>query len=341
MRVLMLTPYPPMRGGISAYAGQAVEHLRSAGDEVVVASPEASDAEYVLDVRKRGAGFKLARLVRRFDRVVVQFQPEMLGDPGTTRMDRGRSLLRLAAGLRAARSAELYVHEVDPGQGPLAPLQRAFVRLLFASADRLTVHTQREYEDLSRAFRINKRRIRVISQGEYLTRRTDATQAGARKALGLPADQVLFLAIGFLHPRKGFDRAIQGFAAMQSDRARLYVVGSMWREDETSRAHVAELRRLADRVAGVELREGYLSDEEFDRWIQAADALVLPYTTGWSSNVMERGLLYGRPVIMSDVGGMSEQGTRRPGVTLVADDAELAAAVRRVQEELLIRQTSA
>ena len=81
---------------------------------------------------------------------------------------------------------------------------------------------------------------------------------------------------------------------------------------------------------GPELRFGYLSDEDFDRWIVASDALVLPYRDGWSSNVMERGILYDRPVIMSNVGGMSEQGTNRPGVTLVDDDTALLAALRLV-----------
>jgi glycosyltransferase involved in cell wall biosynthesis len=324
-----------MRGGIAVYAGQFAERLRSEGHEVAVASPEPSGAEYVLDVRKRGAGVRLARLVRRFDRLVVQFQPEMLGDPGTTRLTRGRSLLRLGLGLRAARSAELYIHEVDPGSGPLAPLVRALTRLVFAPADRLTVHTQREYEDLSQAFGIAKRRIRVVSQGEYLQRRTETTQATARATLGLPIEQLVFLAIGFLHPRKGFDLAIRAFAEVRSERARLYVVGSMWREDDVSRAHVAQLRELAGQVPEVELREGYLSDEEFDRWIVAADALVLPYRSGWSSNVMERGLLYERQVIMSDVGGMSEQGIERQGVTLVHDDAQLVSALRQTERGLL------
>jgi glycosyltransferase involved in cell wall biosynthesis len=335
MRVLVLSPYPPMRGGIAAYGGQAVEHLRSEGAEVVVASPEPSDAEYVLDVRQRGTGRRLARLARQFDRLVVQFQPEMLGAPGSGRVARGRALLRLAAGLRASHSAELYVHEVDYGTGPLAPLLRTLVRPVLASADLLTVHTEREREDLSRWFRIDKGRIRVVSQGEYLQRRTEANQAAARAALGLPADQPLFLAIGFLHPRKGFDRAIRGFAQLRSARTRLYVVGSMWREDDVSREHVRELRRLADEAPGVEVREGYLSDEEFDRWIVAADTLVLPYRVGWSSNVMERGLLYERPVIMWDVGGMSEQGTQRRGVTLVGDEVELVGALRKAEGVLL------
>ena len=112
-RVFMLSPYPPMRGGIAVYGGQLAARLRANGDAVIVASPEPSSADCVLDVRRRGAGIELARLVKRFDRVVIQFQPEMLGDPGTSRFNRGWALLRLAAGIRAAPRKELYVHEVD------------------------------------------------------------------------------------------------------------------------------------------------------------------------------------------------------------------------------------
>jgi glycosyltransferase involved in cell wall biosynthesis len=331
MRMLMLTPaYPPMRGGISAYAEQAASGLRDEGHEVLVAAPEGSDADFALDVRHRGAGPRLARLARRFDRLIVQFQPEMLGDPETPRSVRARSLLRIAAGLSAARSAEVCVHEVDYGRGLIAPLLRVFIGSVFHLADVLTVHTEREREDLARAFRIDRARIRVVSQGAYLVPRSTADQAIARASLGLPAEGLVLLAIGFIHPRKGFDRAIRSFVEAGSERAHLYVVGSLWREDDTAAVHLEELRRLAEQSARVELRVGFLSDEAFDRWIIAADALVLPYRHGWSSNVMERGLLYDRPVIMSNAGGMSEQGIDRPGVTLVDDDLDLIRAVRRI-----------
>ncbi len=333
-RVLMLTPYPPMHGGIAVYAGQLAARLRANGDAVVVASPEPSSADCVLNVRRRGAGIELARLVRRFDSFVIQFQPEMLGDPGASRFKRGRALLRLAAAIRAAPRSELYVHEVDYGQGPLAPILRALVRPVFANADVLIVHTERERGDLSRTFKIDSSRIRVVSQGEYLLPRTTDDRLSARRALRVPADELVLLSIGFLQPNKGFDRAIRGFAHVRSERARLYVVGSMWREDDVSRSHVEELRCLAAQTPRVELREGYVTDEEFDRWIVAADVLVLPYRFGWSSNVMERGLLYARPVIMSDVGGMSEQGTDRSGVTMVKDDTELVSALASVTDTL-------
>jgi glycosyltransferase involved in cell wall biosynthesis len=332
MRMLVLSPYPPMHGGISAYAGQAVLQLRSEGHKVAVVSPEPSDADFTLDIRRPGAGLRLARLARGYDRLIVQFQPEMFGDAGTPRSVRARAFLRLAAGLWAARSAELCVHEVVYGEGGIDRLLRTLVRPVLKLADLLTVHTERERNDLSRAFRIDLDRIRVVSQGASLLRRTSANQAAARAALGVPEDGLMLLAIGFLHPRKGFDRAIRSFAELNPECARLYVVGSLWREDEISQTHLEELRGLAHATPGVELHVGYLSDEEFDRWIVAADALILPYRSGWSSNVMERGLLYDRPVIMSNVGGMSEQGTDRPRVTLVEGDAGLPQALRTAIE---------
>jgi glycosyltransferase involved in cell wall biosynthesis len=330
MRILMLTHYPPMRGGISAYADQAVARLREQGHDVEVASPEPSDAQHVIDVRARGAGAKLARLARSCDRLIVQFQPEMLGSPDSTLLMRSRSLLRLARGLRAAPSAELCIHEVNYGAGPTAPLQRRLVRPIWNLAEQVMVHTERERRDFASGFGVSADRIRVVSQGEHMVRRTDTDRERARAALGLPTDKVILLAIGFLQPNKGFDRAIDAFAQVPHDDARLFVVGSTWREDPSSRRHVDELRRLAAATPRTELREGYLDDEGFDRWIVASDVLVLPYRFGWSSNVMARGLLYDRPVIMSRAGGMAEQGTDRPGVTLVEDDAALVEAIRAV-----------
>jgi glycosyltransferase involved in cell wall biosynthesis len=311
-----------------------VQRLRDEGQEVTVVSPQPSDAALVLNVQGRWSGWKLARLASQFDRLIVQFQPEMLADPGTPRRVRARSLLRLGAGLWRAPSAELYVHEVDYGSGPLGPVWRAFVGLIFGLADGFTVHSERERDDLARAFRIDEARITVRSQAEYMQPRTDADQAAARRTLGLHPDGVILLAIGFLHPRKGFDRAIRSFGQLHQDGARLYVVGSLFREDEVSCAHSQELRDLADRTPGVELHESYVNDELFDRWIVAADALVLPYRLGWSSNVMERGLLYGRPVIMSRTGGMTEQGTGRADVILVEDDNDLVEALHRVVEAI-------
>ncbi len=97
------------------------------------------------------------------------------------------------------------------------------------------MHTEREREDFTRAFGIDRDRIRVVSQGAHMLRRTGDDRAAARAALGLPADASILVAIGFLQPNKGFDRASARSATWPRTGALLYVVGSVWREDDASR----------------------------------------------------------------------------------------------------------
>jgi glycosyltransferase involved in cell wall biosynthesis len=72
--------------------------------------------------------------------------------------------------------------------------------------------------------------------------------------------------------------------------------------------------------------EGYVSDEDFDAWIAAADRLVLPYRRSWSSGALARARALGTPAIVSAVGGLAEQAG--PDDTVFTDDAELAALLR-------------
>ena len=50
-----------------------------------------------------------------------------------------------------------------------------------------------------------------------------------------------------------------------------------------------------------------LNDEEFDRWIQAADMVLLPYRTISSSGVAARASLYGKKLILRDLPAFREE----------------------------------
>ena len=139
----------------------------------------------------------------------------------------------------------------------------------------------------------------------------------------------MFLSIGFIQPHKGFDRAIRAFRGLGERGARLYVVGSLRLDEGEYATHLDELRELAAQTPGVDLVVGYVSDELFDRWIVAADYVVLPYRHIWSSGVAERAAIYHRPVIVTRVGGLAEQVADRDDVTLVSSDGELQRAMAR------------
>jgi glycosyltransferase involved in cell wall biosynthesis len=115
-------------------------------------------------------------------------------------------------------------------------------------------------------------------------------------------------------------------------------VGSVRDSDPSNLAYAERLRRLADATPGVELVDGFLEDWEFDAWIAAADAVVLPYRRSWSSGVLARAQALGTPAIVTAVGGLPEQASRADVV--VDDDEQLAVAVREVAGRSVPRETS-
>ena len=162
---------------------------------------------------------------------------------------------------------------------------------------RITVHTESERDQLARAYDVPRDRIEVVEHGAHFEPRTTATHAEARAQLQLPDDAFVFLSIGFIQPHKGFDRAVRAFGDLAARGCRLEIVGSVRTDDHDYQVYLDDLRALVEATPGVTLHEGYVSDEQFDTWIVAADTLVLPYRLIWSSGVVERRAGYQRPIV--------------------------------------------
>jgi glycosyltransferase involved in cell wall biosynthesis len=145
--------------------------------------------------------------------------------------------------------------------------------------------------------------------------------------LGVGSDEHLFLCAGFLHPAKGFERAVRAFNQAGSP-GRLVVVGSVRQPTPEALSYVRTLRELCEQTSGVTLIEGYVSDEGFDTWIAAADALVLPYRRAWSSGALARAQKLGTPAFVAAVGGMEEQAG--PEDAVFRTDRELVELLRQV-----------
>ena len=327
MKILFVTPYPPLRDGIASYAAQVVARLRREGHDVTVLSPGPSAAHLHLDLRGPRGAAALGKRVRAYDKVVIQFHPDFFFAHPSTDAQRAVTATALAATFRLAHDVEVVVHEVDYRVGRSRTPGGLAMRALFRSASRILLHTESERRDFVQAFGTPAEKVQLLEHGESFVAKTRHDRASARRTLGVPADATVFLSIGFIQPHKGFDRAIRAFRGLGERGARLYVVGSLRLDDGEYAAHLADLRRLAKETEGVEVVVGYVSDELFDRWIVASDVVVLPYRHIWSSGVAERAEIYDRPVIATDVGGLAEQVGGRETVTLVTSDTELRRAM--------------
>jgi glycosyltransferase involved in cell wall biosynthesis len=261
----------------------------------------------------------LVRRARRFERVVIQFSPEMIFGACRSPIQRVLVWVGLAA-LARQTSLEIRLHEIE--YGPLArnPAERAMAARALAAAGTVAVHTRPEAAELAARLRLDPAAVTLVDHGASFAPATAVTQADARADLGLPSGEHVFLAIGFLQEHKGFDLAIDAFARANLDHlASFHIVGSVRVDHPDLVAYARRLDSRARATKGVTLHQEYVSDEAFDRWIVAADTVVLPYREIWSSGVLERAKLYRRAVIAADVGGLGDQA---PEGTLLFTDTE-------------------
>jgi glycosyltransferase involved in cell wall biosynthesis len=319
MKTLMVTPYAPYRDGIAAYAVQEVRQFRASGESMEVLSPLPSAAQHHLSLGGVRGMVALASRAPRYERLVLQFSPEMLF--GACHGPAERVAVWAGLWLVAQRSRlEIRLHEIEYGPLERNPAERRMAARALSAAAAVTVHTTRELDQLTATVGLRAGVVTLVDHGASFVVATDESQAEARTELGLDPNEHVFLSIGFLQEHKGYDLAVEAFGrANLAAQASLHIVGSV-RVDHPDLLAYASRLELACRVtSGAHLHRKFVSDEEFDRWIVAADTVVLPYREIWSSGVLERAKLYGRALIAADVGGIGDQA---PAGTLFFDDVE-------------------
>lgn len=341
MRVLVISSYPPRHCGIAAYAREQVARLRSEGHEVTVLAPPDGDGDMHAPFIGGGAFRRAAAIGRSFDRIIVHFQPALYFPP---RRAFEKVMTSVSLGWLVARrrdATELLIHEADP---PIA-LRPDYVllRMAFRAARTLVFHTQTERRAFERMYR-----MRLGARGQIrphiattVTSSGGLTREDARRRLGIAdAPSPMFVSPGFLQVSKGLDRALDAFASVfASDGERpgvrgdlpgsLYLVGSVREDSAENRSYVERLRARCAEVSGAHLVERFVSEEEFDLWMGAADRVVLAYRRSWSSGVLARAHEVGTPAIVCDVGGLAEQVSGTD--VLVEGDEGLVEAFERVK----------
>ena len=119
-RILMVAPYPPHRDGIAAYAVQEARRLLREGHHLEVLSPGPSAAHHHLDLKGPRGALALAKRVRSYDRLLVQFHPDLFYEVPSSAGGHAATSAALGLAFRLARSTEVRVHEIDYalGRGP-------------------------------------------------------------------------------------------------------------------------------------------------------------------------------------------------------------------------------
>ncbi|HET6571891.1 MAG TPA: glycosyltransferase family 4 protein [Solirubrobacterales bacterium] len=273
-----------------------------------------------LDAPARRA-FKLAehvpdmlRLRRRLDADVVHYQ--WLTVPALD--------ASLLPPLRPRLMTAHYVLPPRPSRRRLVAARRAF-----GAMDAVVAHSEHGARRLREVVGLPAERVRVIHHGafDYLTRLPEEKPLPPELA-GAEGPVILFF--GLLRPYKGVDTLLEAFRWVKG--AELWIVGN-------PRMDVTPLRRLAAEAPGrVRFLTRFVEDDEIPAIVRRADIVALPYRDVEHSGVLYAALAFGKPIVLSAVGGfpeVAEQGAAR--LVPPADPAALAAALGELVGDEAVR----
>jgi glycosyltransferase involved in cell wall biosynthesis len=134
--------------------------------------------------------------------------------------------------------------------------------------------------------------------GDALTKKEAAVK------LGLYDQNNYVLFFGFILQNKGLDLLLEAFAdeRLRKFPVRLIVAGEFY---ETPRPYLELIIRL--KLDGlVELRTGFIPDNEVRNYFSIADLVALPYKTATQSGVTQIAYHFEKPMLVTDVGGLAK-----------------------------------
>ncbi len=213
-----------------------------------------------------------------------------------------------------------YILPPRPSRRQVASARRTFDRM-----DAVVAHSEHSAARLRDEVGLDSAKVHVIPHGafDYLTHLPEEKPLPEELS---GAEGPVILSFGLLRPYKGIENLLEAFRRVEG--AELWIVGN-------PRMEVGPLHELAAEAGGrVRFVTRFVEDAEIPAIFRRADLIALPYLDAEHSGVLYTGLAFGKPLLLSAVGGFPEvaaAGAARlvpPG-----DTAALAAALAELVED--------
>jgi glycosyltransferase involved in cell wall biosynthesis len=345
LRVTMLGSLPPTKG-VSPYTAELVDALSARPDiDLEVLAFKSIYPAWLYpggDPEERGTERRFANArVRRF---ITWYNPLTWAWAGLTlRGDVVHAqwwsyvlapVYATVLGIARLRGKKVVVtvHNVAPHEH--SRLKRFMNDAVLRFADRLVVHSEANRARIDPAV---VPKVSVVPMGIHPAKRTGIGQKEARERLGLPIDVNVILNFGNIRPYKGIDVLVRAFAGVleQRPQALLLIAGKPWSSWEP-------YQRLIDSLgidANVRTYLDYVPSDDIELYFEAADVVALPYTHfDAQSAVGALALPFGKPLVVSDVGGLPELVGTPTAVVPAGDDEALSAALILALRDSRLRQ---
>ena len=316
MTIVIIGPAYPLRGGLATYNERLARAFRAAGDPVRLVtfslqypdflfpgqtqfSTEPGPTDLAIEVSINSVNpwswWAVGRRLRRErpDLVVFRFWLPVMGPAlGTVaRLVRGNGHTRVVA-----ITDNVIPHEKRPGDGPLT---RYFLR----ACDGFVTMSRSVLADLQRLGFETKPAL-YRPHPLYDNFGPAKSKAEALAALGLAPTFRYALFFGFIRAYKGLDILLEAFAdpRVAALPVKLLIAGEFY-EDAAPYEALVQKFNLENRLVRA---TDFIPNEQVANYFCAADLVVQPYKNATQSGVSQVAYHFGRPMLVTDVGGLAE-----------------------------------
>ena len=361
MRIALVGPAHPYKGGGARHTTEVARHLAAAGHDVIIESWRAQypsrlyPGQQTVDVpegtpyprtRRRLAWYRpdgwlaAGGRLRTADLVVFALLTPLQVPPYLAIMSR----LGRGTGQHGPRTAVI-CHNVLPHER--RPGDVALTRAVLRRADTVITHSAAQAAQAREL--APGATVRTVTMPPHLPASLSQTQGTERAEVSAlapnpvpgPADALAptrLLFFGIVRPYKGLDVLLRALAQAPA-QVTLTVAGEFWGDSTKMDNLIAELG-LAGRVT---VRPGYVPADQIPALFGAADALVMPYRAATASQNALLAFAHGVPVITTTAGALAEpvlDGV--DGLTCAPDDEkDLLRVLEEISDPEVVRRLRA
>ena len=216
--------------------------------------------------------------------------------------------------LPRGRPLVLTAHDVLPREP--RPGQLDAQRRLYERFDAVVAHSRHGRSRLIEELGVDPDRVHVIPHGAF-AHLAEAPQAPPP----FETDKPVVLLFGLMRPYKGIDVLLEAWRGIE--QAELWIAGM-------PRMDISQLQ--AEAPDNVRFVPRFITDQQLPPYFRRADLIVLPYREIEQSGVLFTALAFGKPLLLSDVGGFGELAAAGAGRLVPPGDPD---ALRGALLELL------
>jgi glycosyltransferase involved in cell wall biosynthesis len=307
MKVCLIAPLPPFRGGIAKYCHCLAKEIESRHELLLLSYcrqyPELlygkkSQLDPAIDPQRIQDEFQnLSYDIdsanplswRETTRRIASFRPDLVILPWWVAYW-APFYLYLLRSLRK-KGIKVVILCINVFEHEQSPLRNFLTKLVLRCGDSLIVHSEKELHQIL-AFNpratVKRHPLPLFDYG--------MKPAVARNG------QLKLLFFGFVRPYKGLDTLLRAIGLLKGRDITLRVAGEFWHDK-------AEYLRLIGELgigAKVECLDRYIPEEEMGRYFSEADLVVLPYRKSVTSGIIATAYGFGKPVLATQVGGFHE-----------------------------------